>query len=127
MGNNDISEKLQNLARGKNRSATSRIREVLDDIEEALRAGVRREDVHKVLVESGIELTFASFELALYRIRRAEKGKQAANKFAQGPQMQIPVSPAATLGGNPLRVLSGKPREGEHSAIPLAKFEVDNT
>jgi hypothetical protein len=51
-------------------------------------------------------------------------GKLLSQSHATKP---APVSPAATVGGNPLRVLSGKPKEGEHSAIPLAKFEVDNT
>lgn len=51
-------------------------------------------------------------------------GKLLSQSHATKP---APVSPAATVGGNPLRVLSGKQKEGEHSAIPLAKFEVDNT
>lgn len=74
MDDNNISEKLQTLARGKNRSATARIREIFDQIETALHAGVLRKDVHQALSESGISLSFASFELAVYRIRK-ERGK----------------------------------------------------
>jgi len=33
----------------------------------------------------------------------------------------------ATPGENPLRALSGKPKEGDYNPIPTAKFEVDNS
>lgn len=127
MGNNDISEKLQSLARGKNRSATARIREIFNEIENALRAGVPRKDVHKVLMESGISLSFASFELAVYRIRKENKGVTTTNSKLPNHSHATRPEPVLPATGNPLRVLSGKAREGEHSAIPLAKFEVDNT
>ena len=81
MDDNNISEKLQTLARGTNRSATARIREIFDQIETALHAGVLRKDVHQALSESGISLSFASFELAVYRIRKERgKGVMASSK-----------------------------------------------
>jgi hypothetical protein len=75
MGDNNISEKLKELATGENRSATARIREIFEEIEVTLRSGARRKDVHQALKESGIAITFESFELAIYRIRK-EIGKQ---------------------------------------------------
>ena len=51
MDNNNISERLKALSRGKNRSATARLREIFDDIEAALSAKVLRKDVHQALVE----------------------------------------------------------------------------
>jgi len=74
MDNNNISEKLKTLARGGNRSATARLREIFNEIETALRSGVRRKDIHQALKESGFDISFSSFELAIYRIRK-ERGK----------------------------------------------------
>lgn len=74
MDDNNISEKLKTLARGGNRSATARLREIFDEIETALRSGVRRKDIHQALKESGFNISFSSFELAIYRIRK-ERGK----------------------------------------------------
>ena len=126
MDDKKISEKLQSLASGNSRSATARIRDIFDEIENALRAGVPRKDVHKVLAESGIILTFASFELAIYRLRKEGKGVTATNKSVSQGHAIRPDS-ASAEGENPLRRLSGKPEVGEHSAIPVAKFEFDNT
>ncbi len=73
MDNNNISEKLKTLARGGNRSATARLREIFDEIETALRSGVRRKDIHQALKESSFNISFSSFELAIYRIRKERK------------------------------------------------------
>jgi len=73
MNDKNISEKLKTLARGKNRSATARLREIFDEIETALRSGVRRKDIHQALGESGFNISFPSLELAIYRIRKERK------------------------------------------------------
>lgn len=73
MNSKNISEKLGALAKGQNRSATARLREIFDDIEKALHAGVHHKDVHRTLAEDGFEFTFESFELAIYRIRKERK------------------------------------------------------
>lgn len=83
MDDNNISEKLHVLAKSKNRSATARIREIFDQIEIALQAGVRRKDVHKTLNENGFEITLESFELAIYRIRKERKGGVALPNASQ--------------------------------------------
>lgn len=81
MGDNNISEKLKALAAGSNRSATARIREIFEEIEAALLSGVRRKDVHQTLTENGFSISFASFELAIYRIRKSKKmGKNKTPK-----------------------------------------------
>ena len=124
MDDNNISEKLKLLAKSKNRSATSRIREIFDQIEAALQAGVRRKDVHKALNEDGFEITLESFELAIYRIRK-ERGKQQKCKVTNTPVSSIPG--VLVPDRNPFSVLTGKPKDGEHNAIPTAKFELDST
>lgn len=81
MGDNNISEKLKALATGSNRSATARLREIFEEIEAALQSGVRRKDVYQTLTENGFSISFASFELAIYRIRKArEMGKNKTPK-----------------------------------------------
>ncbi|MHB1489786.1 MAG: hypothetical protein ACYCTH_04740 [Cellulomonas sp.] len=47
-----------------------------------------------------------------------------ANSGTAAKQKQ---STLAAPGENPLRALSGKPREGDYNPIPTAKFEVDNS
>jgi hypothetical protein len=125
MGDNNISEKLKALSQGKNRSATARLREIFVEIEAALRSGVRRKDVHQALSESGFEITFESFELAIYRIRK-EGSKQ--NTHTAGPRpTDKPAAALPPISGNPLRVLTGKLKDGDHNPIPTAKFEVDKS
>lgn len=77
MHDNDISQKLKELATGKNRSATAMLTEIFDQIEAALSAGVRRKDIYQVLIDNGFKITFPSFELAIHRIRnkRRNNGK----------------------------------------------------
>lgn len=102
MDNNCISEKLKELAASKNRPAIARLRDIFDDIEAALHAGVRRKDIHKTLNESGFKITFESFELAIYRIRKdrcAEK-KQKVEVKAASPNVLQPSSPAAITTSN---------------------------
>lgn len=128
MGDNNISEKLKALSQGKNRSATARLREIFVEIEAALRSGVRRKDVHQALSESGFEITFESFELAIYRIRKEgskHKTHTAGPSPIGAPAAALP--PTSGTSGNPLRVLTGKLKEGDHNPIPTAKFEVDNS
>lgn len=142
MDDNNISEILKALAKGKNRSATARLREIFEEIEVALRSGVRRKDVHQVLVENGFAISFASFELAIYRIRKAkgagsnktpkfqklvsEKEKVGEIKPDRAVKEKVPAK-EKTVGFNPLRVLTGKQKDEELNSIPTAKFEIDNS
>lgn len=62
------------------RSETARLRDIFDDIEAVLSAGVSRAAVLKTLHDQGFIMTAKSFESALYRIRkqREKKGRQPA-------------------------------------------------
>lgn len=125
MSDKNISERLKALATGKNRSATARLRERFDEIDVALRAGARRRDVYQALKEDGIAITFESFELAIYRLR---KGRSEQQKHQPG-KPSVPSCPIAAKvpGKNPLHALSGKPKEGEFNPVPPAKIEIDNS
>lgn len=123
MDNNNISERLKALAKGENRSATARLRDVFNDIEAALKAGARRKDVHHELQKSGFDISFASFELAIYRIR-----KEIVNQQKISPtNLSTPAPAIQATTTNPLHALTGKPKNGDHNPIPTAKFEIDKS
>jgi hypothetical protein len=76
------------------RSNTARLRDVFDDVEYALRAGVKQIDVLDALRESGFQLTLTSFKSAVQRIRR---------------QRRLPPSETALRSSRPAAHKTGKP------------------
>ena len=77
-----VVEVLRALATGdKHRSETARLRDILDEVEATLRAGVRRAAILEALHAQGFTMTLKSFESALYRIRkqRARAGRPSAS------------------------------------------------
>lgn len=129
MGKEKIKEVMQALSEGSaNRTAIGRIRDIFDDIEIALSAGVKREAIWKALDKEGIKMPLKTFESAIFRIRkeRGEKQKHQPGKPSVSSDQAVTKTPAAP-GDNPLRALSGKPKEGEFNPIPPAKIEIDNS
>ena len=93
MQKNSVADVLRALATGdKARSETSRLRDVVDEVEAALSAGVSRVAILEALHGQGFAMTLKSFESALYRIRkqRGSTGQQTAQ-----PAPLPPVTPAA--------------------------------
>jgi molecular chaperone GrpE (heat shock protein) len=81
MGNNELSEQLRALASDvRMRSKASRLREVFDDVEAALAAGVQRSAVVETLAKHGLEMTLATFDTSLKRIRD-KRGKQSVSQL----------------------------------------------
>ena len=71
MQNNSVADVLRSLASGdSHRSDMARLRDVFDEVENALRSGVRRAAILDALHDFGFTLTLKSFESALYRIRK---------------------------------------------------------
>lgn len=71
MQKNSVADVLRALATGdKARSETARLRDVFDEVEAALSAGVSRAAVLDALHDQGFTMTLKSFESALYRIRK---------------------------------------------------------
>jgi len=71
-----VSAALRELAdehRGIPRSDTARLREVLDDVEDALSAGASHSDVLDTLHNQGFSLTLSSFQSTLARLRRERR------------------------------------------------------
>ena len=74
MNRDSLAEALRALATSDtNRSETARLRDVIDEVEIAMLAGVSRTAVLKALHEQGFTMTSKSFESALYRLRKRRK------------------------------------------------------
>lgn len=97
----EASARLRALATGdKLRTDTARLRDVFDDVEAALSAGVSRVNVLAELQKLGYTMTLASFKSALQRIRK-ERNKEG--KTAPQPKANSPAAPdlldVETTGG----------------------------
>ena len=140
MTKDSVADVLRALATGdKSRSETARLRDIVDEVEAALAAGVSRAAVLDTLNAQGFTMTLKSFESALYRIRkkRTQAAKPAA-KIGHGQaaepsntqeepakNTQLGVVSEQSMGNNPLRALSGEKKPGEFNPIPTAKIEFD--
>lgn len=83
-----IAERLRALAcDDKKRSKAARLRDVIDDVEIALAAGVPRSLVVKELAAHGLEMTLATFETTLKRIRQ-KHAKQSITTVKPDSQAQ---------------------------------------
>lgn len=71
MQKNDLGQRLRALATDdKKRSKAARLRDVFHDVEAALNAGVSRASVLEELKAHGLEMTLATFETTLKRLRQ---------------------------------------------------------
>ncbi|EHD6004934.1 hypothetical protein JQY81_004724 [Salmonella enterica] len=87
MTKTSVADVLRELAKGdKSRSETARLRDVIDEVEAALAAGVSRSAVLDALHGQGFTMTLKSFESALYRIR-----KQRGQGTAGTPAVPVPA------------------------------------
>ncbi len=89
-----IAERLRTLASDDNkRSKAARLRDVIDDVEVALAAGVTRSSVLEELAAHGLEMTLATFDTTLKRIRQKRyKTSITSVKFVSQHQVQ-PTKP----------------------------------
>ena len=88
---NEASARLRALAKDeKKRTETARLRDVFDDVEAALAAGVSQINVLAELKTLGFTMTMASFKSALQRIRN-ERNKE--DKTASQAMTNSPASP----------------------------------
>lgn len=100
MTSNSVAEVLQALAKGdKARSETARLRDVFDEVEAAINAGVSRAAILEALHEKGFTMAMRSFESALYRIRKERAGQEKTKEQSVGKptvekQVIKPAEPA---------------------------------
>lgn len=85
MDRKKISAALEKLTEGdSSRSETAKIRDVIDDIENALNSGVSREAIFNELKKEGLTLTFASFKNSLHRIRKSRVNASSISSITGG-------------------------------------------
>ena len=113
---NDAIKALEKLAEGNDgKSQTSKLLGVIDQIEAALAAGVRRATVLETLRDTlGITMNLNGFQTSLYRIRkRRRQGKVAVT----GQVAATEVKPAAATGTS-LVVVAKQPDHLSVVAVP---------
>lgn len=121
MPNSQLQDTLNELATAKTgRSQAKRLREVFPEVERALTAGVSRQRVLEALQQDGITMTMASFEKALYRIRKKAKSQDGT----PGPQTAAPKQ-ASTTAFNPKQTPAEKPKALTHSELRKIRDEVN--
>lgn len=92
-----VAERLRALASDDmNRSKAARLRDVFDDVEVALAAGVSRSLVIKELAAHGLELTLATFETTLKRIRQKRKKQLTTSVKSVNKSQGQPIKPRET-------------------------------
>ncbi|QBY56094.1 hypothetical protein [Cupriavidus oxalaticus] len=83
----------------KGRSETARLRDVFEEVEAALSAGVKRQAILDALNAQGFRMTLKGFESAMYRIRR-QRGKttrvSCAAPLSASPPMPPQTQPTFT-------------------------------
>lgn len=115
MASKELGARLRALAtESQGRSKTAQLREVYEDVEFALRAGVPRAEVLAELNNDGLQMTMAAFTSALQRIRRARVDVNAAHS---APSRQEP--PAAESAPQP--VSQAQQPSGSPVTAPAAK------
>jgi hypothetical protein len=101
---NEIITVLQALARSEEaRPVSARLRDYIEEIDMAVKAGVRPEAIEKALTDFGIELSPTALRGALYRYRK--KRKALVNTSASS---NMPISDKAE---DKLNVLSHEPTD----------------
>ena len=118
MANSTLGDEIRKLAQDNNkRSKAARFRDIYNEVEAAIKAGVSIETIHETARNNGLDLTLESFKTNLYRTRRAiGKGKLKKEYVAPEPASDDekqsttrPTSDPAELD----RIISSKPNLDE--------------
>ncbi|MGV1010175.1 MAG: hypothetical protein ACOYBY_16465 [Dermatophilaceae bacterium] len=93
MADNDITQRLRALASDdKRRPETARLRDIFEEVEATLRAGVSQTDVLAELHAAGFSMTLASFKSALQRIRKERSKDQVKEHTRREPRASQPAA-----------------------------------
>lgn len=105
-------------ASDKRRSQTARLRDIIDEVEAALAAGVSRATVLDALNENGFAMTPKSFESALYRIRKKQR-QATASPAGRSHDEPTPPTPSTTPETRKVGSFEiPKPKRFVHTAKP---------
>ena len=135
---------LDQAAGGLTRFKKSQLEEIFDELAEFRARGLSRKQITVVLSKQGLEMSEGVYASTMARIKKErqeknevkttekkneadkEKSKQQKHTATKPPVFSAPAGATASES-NPLRALTGKPKEGSFNPIPTAKFELDNT
>jgi len=90
--NTTIKKQLLFAAEGKNRSASARLKDILDDVENAISSGVKHEEIIALLKSDGLHFTLKSFRNALFYLRRKKIKNKGRNPVEKKPVIKIKSS-----------------------------------
>jgi len=83
--NTTLKKQLLFAAEGKNRSASARLKDVLDDVENAISSGVKHEEIIALLKNDGLHFTLKSFRNALFYLRKKKIENEGKNPLEKNP------------------------------------------
>ncbi len=123
MDRNAIAERLRALAfDDKKRSKAAQLRDVIGDVEAALTAGVPRSLVVKELAAHGLEMTPATFETTLKRIRQKQGKPSIKASKSVSPPPGEPTTPAQAPAVVPVDIEAASAKGGSHDPADLDKI-----
>ena len=118
-----ITQRLRALASDdKKRSKAARLRDVIDEVEATLAAGISRAKVIEELANNGLEMTLATFETTLKRLRQ-KRGKplfteeKTASRSYGKPQKTAATPPVVETNNE-----AASPVVGSHDPAELDKI-----
>lgn len=124
MSKDSVVEALRALATSDDRrSETARLRDVFDEVEGALNAGVSRAAILETLHGQGFTMTAKSFESALYRLR---KRRMAGEKIERVHAFDSSVKPERVHVPKPVETPKEDLRPTATSVTSGGKSRTDN-
>lgn len=123
MNRKAITERLRALASDdKKRSKAARLRDVIDDVEAALAAGVPRSVVVEELGKQGLEMTLASFDGTLKRIRQKREKPSNTSVSSRIKEQVAKNRPKETAPVVESDIEQTAPNTGSHNPAELDKI-----
>ena len=123
MDRNAIAEQLRSLASDdRKRSKAAQLRDVIGDVEAALAAGVSRSLVVRELAAHGLEMTPATFETTLKRIRQKQGKPSITASKSVSPPPGEPTTSAQAPVVTPADIEAASAKTGSHDPADLDKI-----
>lgn len=122
----EISEQLKKLATdNEKRTKSSRLNDVFDDVENALKNGISRKSVIELLAKNGLKLSMKSFESTLARLRKKRKNKAIQNNNYIQEKEKIIIPDTIKEETKPEQDNTGLPNYKKRKGYAAASKEVD--
>lgn len=123
MDRKTISEQLRKLALDdKNRSKSTRLNSVINDVEEAITLGVRYSLIVEKLAENGLEMSVQTFGTTLQRIRKKNGKKSAILAVSTNQHPNPSANPAEISPTTEAETEPQSPTNNSHDPAELNKI-----